>query len=290
MKIAVIGAEGIIGRVLVEYLCQQGYSVRGYDLFPKSINTYDHINYEYICINEENICYNGVDGIVLLAAKRPITAFSLDDYYQNVKIVYENVLKAVSDNVRRIVFASSISVYSEYSLPYREIDYSIPLNLYGASKLAGEQIGNLLTQKTNSSFIALRFAHVIGVNEKKGFLIRTVLDNALNKRKQIVYGDGAQRRHYVYVKDVCRAIEAALLAKNHSGVFNIGMKNIYSNLELAEYANKVFHNNGNILHDFSKPMIGKDDEMSIDKARLELDFVPKYDLEESFLDLAESKK
>ena len=291
MNIAIIGSEGIIGKKLVGFLCESGYSVYGYDLFSEcSDYTKSLKNYTYFCISDKEIDYIGMDGLVILAGKRPVGNFLINDYYDNVNIVWENVINAVENNVKSIVFASSISVYSGNDFPYKESDYSIPINLYGASKLAGEQMGLLLTKGTNSSFKALRFAHVIGVNEKKGFLIRTLLDNAINKRTQIVYGSGNQSRHYIYINDVCRAIALSLLKEEISGVYNIGMKKPVTNLELAICANKAFHNEENLKHDYSKNMIGINDEMNVDKAKTVLGFIAEYDIESTFLDLAESIK
>ena len=288
MKIAIIGSEGIIGKKLVDYLCRRGMTVYGYDLIHESqAGNKSHDNYYYSCTGETGVCYSGIDGIVILAAKRPVTEFLLNDYFHNISIVYDIVNNAILNNVNNIIFASSVSAYSQGRLPFDEADYCIPTNLYGASKTACEQIGLLLTKNSQSNFVALRFAHVIGANEKKGFFIRTVIDNAIEKRKQIVYGDGSQQRHYIYINDVCRAIEAALIKKEVAGVFNIGMKHAYSNLELVECVNKVFHNVGNLEHDYSKDIKGTDDEMKIEKARLELEYTPKYDLEAAFQDIAQ---
>lgn len=289
MKIAIIGSEGIIGRNLVEYLCESDCSVFGYDLLQNPSNKTSVLsNYTYSCVNDQDISYEDMDSLVILAAKRPVGTFTINDYYENIDIVKKNVIKAVESKVKSVVFASSISVYSGCNLPYFESDYSIPLNLYGASKSAGEQLGLLLTKDTNTRFRALRFAHVIGLNEKKGFLIRTLIDNAVNKKTQLIYGSGEQLRHYIYLKDVCRAILKAVCRTDKSGVYNIGMEKPATNLELALCVNKAFGNEGNLKHDYSKEMIGINDEMSVDKAKSELGFAAQFDLESTLKDLAES--
>ena len=132
---------------------------------------------------------------------------------------------------------------------------------------------------------SLRFAQVIGTGERKGFLINTLIDNAREKKQQTIFGDGSQRRQYIYVKDVSRAILKALEHTEEKGVFNIGLPGSISNLELAECINKVFGNEGNLKLDLSKKMNSNTDEMNVTKAKELLGFEPSFDLEQIFEDI-----
>ena len=293
MKIVIVGSEGFIGRTLVYHALKEGCEVVGIDIPQQSYVCRE--GYTYYCVDSvDDAAYENVGGIVLLAAKRPIGSFTLEDYFNNIAIIRRNLDIALVKGITNIVFASSISVYSGDVLPWSEDQYTVPLNLYGASKLACENIGLLLSRTQGLRFKSLRFAHVIGPNEKNGFFVNLTVRNALEKRTQTVYGSGEQKRHYICTMDVCRAVLAALSKPEECGVFNIGMEKTYTNNDVVETVNRVFDNEGNVVHDMTKQMIGGDDGMSITAARERLGFVAAYDLEKTFLyiksELSESDK
>ena len=293
MKYAIVGSEGFIGKTLVQYALQQGHEVIGVDIAAQS--QLSASGYAYMSVDRmDDASFDSVDGMVLLAAKRPIGAFTLDDYFNNIAIIKKNLDLAIEKGVSNIVFASSISVYSDGELPWTEDSYTVPLNLYGASKLACENIGLLLSRTQGLRFKALRFAHVIGPNEKNGFFVNLTIGNALQKKTQTIYGSGEQKRHYVSTLDVCGAVLAALSKPDECGVFNVGMAQTYSNNEVVGTVNRVFDNEGNAVHDMTKQMIGGDDGMSVEKARDRLGFSAAYDLEKTFIyiksELSENSK
>lgn len=282
MKIVIVGSEGFIGRTMVRRALMDGNEVVGVDI-PKESPVTD-AGYTYRCVDSvDDAVLENADGMVLLAAKRPIGAFTLDDYFGNIGIIQKNLELAIEKGITNIVFASSISVYSGEKLPWTETDYSVPLNLYGASKLACENIGLLQSRTKGLRFKALRFGHVIGPNEKNGFFVNLTVQNAREKKTQTIYGTGEQKRHYIAVPDVCAAVLCALKHPDECGVYNIGMARTYTNNEVVETVNRVFQNAGNAVHDLSKQMIGGDDGMSIAKAQDKLGFAAAYDLEKTFL-------
>lgn len=282
MRIVIVGSEGFIGRTLVQYALKDGIEVVGVDI-PEASGVTD-AGYTYQCAQRlDDAVIRGADGMVLLAAKRPIGAFSIEDYYGNIDIIRKNLEMAAENGITNIVFASSVSVYSGDRLPWTESDYSVPLNLYGASKLACENIGLLWSRTKGLRFKALRFGHVIGPNEKNGFFVNLTVQNARAKKMQTIYGSGEQKRHYIAVPDVCGAVLCALKKPEEYGVFNIGMEKTYTNNEVVETVNRVFDNEGNAVHDMTKEMIGGDDGMSVERAKEKLGFTAGYDLEKTFL-------
>lgn len=290
MRFLIIGAAGFIGTELTLYLSKKGNEIIGYDLLDepnKSVVGTDGFTYKKSSVVAADD-YRNCDCLILLAAKRPYKDFSFKDYQNNVSIVERYIGEAAENGLKNIVFASSKAVYSGDNMPWCEDDRSIPSSLYGASKLAAEEIGLYYSLSGKMSFKSLRFAQIIGMGERKGYLINTLIDNAIDKKTQVVFGSGEQNRHYIYVKDVCRAFYAAAMHAEKSSVYNIGMEKSATNLELALCVNKAFGNEGNLKHDYSKEMIGINDEMSVGKAKSELGFAAEFDLESTFKDLAES--
>lgn len=287
MRFIIIGAAGFIGHELSRYLLERDHEVIGYDLLPEPIHAIDHEKMTYKQLGEVSAeDYRAADCLVLLAAKRPYKEFCFADYQSNVAIVEQYCAAAMRYGLTNIVFASSKAVYSGEKMPWSESERAVPSGLYGASKLAGEDIGLFYSKYAGLRFKSLRFAQIIGMGERKGYLINTLIDNAIEKKSQTIYGSGEQTRHYVYVKDVCGAILTAAGRADTYGVYNIGMDKAVSNLELAECVNRVFDNEGNLYHDYSKEMVGSNDEMSIILAQRELGFIAQYDLEATFKDLA----
>lgn len=290
MRVAVIGGLGFIGQEFSKCALEAGHEVDVYDLAVTASIDDERWSYHQIDLSGEVPASLGqADAMVLLAAIRPYNGFSYADYEKNVRIAIQGFTFARESGIRNVVFASSKAVYSDpTSMPWSEDLYPAPLSLYGASKVAVEQIASFLNSKQDMAIKSLRFAQVIGMGERKGYLINTLIDNAIAGKQQVVYGDGSQRRQYVYVKDVCGAILAALGKPDIGGVFNIGMKGAVSNLELAECVNKVFGNDGNLACDSAKPMGDVCDEMNVSKAEMILGFKARYDLKGLFTDIAQA--
>ncbi len=290
MNIIIIGGAGFIGTELSIAACKAGHTVSAFDLVKsprKETAVLESFNYG--CISDEEIPESTLrcaDCMVILAAKRPYADFCFDDYIENVKLFEKYMMLAAKNDVRSVVFASSKAVYSGDRFPWKETERAVPSSLYGASKLACEELGLYIAEQNNMGFSALRFAQVIGYGERKGYLINTLIDNALDKKTQIVFGSGKQRRHYVYIKDVCAAILRAAEHSEVRGVFNIGMKKALSNLEMAVSANHIFGNEGNLCHDYSREMGKNNDEMDTRLAEKVIGFSASYDIDLSFRDIA----
>ncbi len=139
-----------------------------------------------------------------------------------------NVLEsAVRHGVKKIVAASSASVYGEPS--YLPIDENHPFNnrtIYGAGKIAGEQLLRAYYTSSNLPYVAFRYFNVYGprmdtVGVYTEVMIRW-LDAVEQNRPPLIFGDGEQSMDFVYVGDVARANLLALESDVTDEVFNVG--------------------------------------------------------------------
>ncbi len=127
----------------------------------------------------------------------------------------QNILLAARDSgVRRVVYASSSSVYGNTpTLPKREDMPTHPMSPYAVQKLTGELLCGVFTRIYGLETVALRYFNVFGPRQdpasEYAAVIPRFLTALLEKRRPIVFGDGEQTRDFTYVANV---VQANLLA------------------------------------------------------------------------------
>jgi nucleoside-diphosphate-sugar epimerase len=112
-----------------------------------------------------------IRAVIHLAGILP-TAFQADPLAGadvNLSGCFELMRQAVSSNIKRFVFASSMSVYGSLSTrcPLNENDPAVPDDAYGASKRTVELIEETFAKKAVIEFVSLRIARVIGLGIKR---------------------------------------------------------------------------------------------------------------------------
>jgi len=143
------------------------------------------------------------------------------DFRTNVLGPFHAIDAARRAGVGQFVFASSGAVLAGAKPPLREDMAPAPLSPYGASKLYGEGI-TAAAGVFGITGVSLRFANVYGPNSAhKASVIARFLSNALAGRAVAVYGTGRQTRDFIFVQDICAAIERALRSPR-AGVYHLG--------------------------------------------------------------------
>ena len=125
-------------------------------------------------------------------------------------------------DIRKLIFASSSSVYGNVALPMVEDGATSPVSPYGVSKLAGERICHLYWESFGLPVISLRFFTVFGPRQRPDMLIYRLINAAMYCRRVTVYGDGEQTRDFTYIDDVVDAILLAASSDISGDVFNLG--------------------------------------------------------------------
>lgn len=234
-KSLVTGGAGFIGSHLVERLLGEGRQViivddlseGKLDNLPKNPNLQFH---KKSILDEIGNLFKGVDTVFHLAAL-PRPELSIRDPKPANKVNVEgtlNILLNCRDNgVKRIVFASSASVYGEQAkYPSTEKMTPNPMSPYGLHKLIGEQYCQLFEKIYGLETNCLRFFNVYGKRMppegEYASLIPAVIKHLKNNQPATIYGDGEQIRDFIYVGDVIDALILASSAKISGEVFNIG--------------------------------------------------------------------
>ena len=117
-----------------------------------------------------------------------------------------------SKNIRIIHFSTDYVFNGCASSPYKEDENCDPINIYGASKLAGEQYLQALAQ----NYIIIRTAWLYGANGKN--FVRTILEKAKTTPKLTVVDD--QIGSPTHTKDLAAAVDL-LIEKNAQGIFHV---------------------------------------------------------------------
>ncbi len=248
-KYLITGGAGFIGSHLVDKLIGQGHKVIVIDNLStgkkENLNSKADFHNLNICdFGEIKSLFQNIDYVFHLAAI-PRVPISIEDPVSTSKaniLGTINVFKAGIDNkVKRIVFASSSSVYgNQEKLPLQEDMRPSPLSPYALQKLTSERFAKLFVQLYKVPIICLRYFNVYGPRIDFDSDYSLVLGKFLKLRTQnkplTIFGDGEQTRGFCYIDDVIQANIKAMQSNNLKGkeVINIGNNKSYSINYLAE--------------------------------------------------------
>lgn len=196
-----------------------------------------------------------------------------------------NVLVAARDNdVQKVVFASSCSVYGDSPvLPKNEDMIPYPISPYSVNKLIGEYYCKVFTEVYGLKTVTLRYFNVYGPRQdSKGdyaAVIPKFISMALSYNPLVIYGDGEQTRDFVYIKDVLDANIIAAESKE-IGVFNIAIGQQVSINKLAKLIMQLAGKDLKLVYKKSRTGDIKCSYADISKAKQKFGFKPKFSLNE----------
>ncbi len=250
----VTGSAGFIGSRLAHRLLDEGWRVIGVDAFTDSYDPvekmaraavlmrhteYQHVSGDLVDLPLAQILQDAE--VVFHLAGRPGVqpsfrigaAYHHDNVDATVRLV--DACRA-SKSVRRLVYASSSSVYGDAPLPFREDAPPAPISPYGQTKLAGERYC-LAASGEQLETVALRYFTVYGPGQRPDLALRRFAEAALEDRPVQLFGDGTQSRDFTFVDDIVEATyrahhaPVAGLAVNVGGGSRIDLLGVFRLLE-----------------------------------------------------------
>lgn len=233
LKVLVTGGAGFIGSHLVDSLMVRGFHVRVVDnLSSGDVNNikvwFGNERFEFVegDLKDSEVALKSVDDVGLvfhLAANPDVrlgSAYPRVHFCENLLVTF-NVLEAMrkSEKAKRIVFASTLTVYGEANVFPTTEDYGplLPISVYGAAKLGCEALIASYCHTFGISGVLLRFANVVGARAKHGVIIDFIRKLRQNPRELEILGDGRQRKSYLHVKDLINAFFAVFPCLEQSG-------------------------------------------------------------------------
>jgi UDP-glucose 4-epimerase len=238
MRFFVTGAAGFIGSNLCDSLLNEGADVVGFDNlstgrleFLKKSSEYKSFKFiEGDILNKQVMAsaVAGCDIVFHLAANADIKdglKHPHKDLEQNTIATF-NVLEAMRlNNIKKIVFSSTGSVYGETKVVPTPEDAPFPIqtSLYGASKVAGENLIQAYCEGYGFQSWIFRFVSILGERYTHGHVFDFYKKLLQNNNSLEVLGNGQQKKSYLYVGDCIEAILFAVKeATEKINIFNLG--------------------------------------------------------------------
>lgn len=322
-RVLVTGATGFLGKYLVEELTNNGYEVVAQGRKENILNNLKEqykVNILKCSLNEiKNIDMN-IDCVIHAAALSTVWG-KWQDFYDSNVLGTENVIKfCLKNNVRRLIYVSSPSIYSakfdRFNIKEEDFDKNNKLNFYIKSKILAEDLINKIdNQKLETVIIRPRGLFGIGDTSLVPRLI-----NANSKIGIPLFNDGKNVVDITCVENVAYSLRLAMEKEEANGnIYNITngdpteFKNILDKLftELEERANyrkmninlmyfvasviELFYK---LFRIYKEPMItkytiatlGYSQSLNIEKAKKDLGYNPKITLEEGIKKYAEHER
>lgn len=231
LKVLVLGANGFIGRNLVNELLKKEIRVTGFGrnadfrFNPKARfiqGSFEEDNALRKALADQDIVYH------LISQTIPSSSWDnpLLEIEKNLKPSLRLIELAAESGVKKICFASSGgTVYGFQESVLGEEATTEPFSPYGIVKRTIESFLQYAKVRREIAYDIYRITNVYGegqITEKGLGFINTALENAINSRPISVFGDGEIVRDYIYVKDVAKALASSTLRSlESSNIFNL---------------------------------------------------------------------
>jgi UDP-glucose 4-epimerase len=292
MKYIVTGGAGFIGSHIAEYLSVNGHEVIIFDnLFTGKKHNIRHLPKKSVTFVEGSVTdiralnkiASGADGIfhegaivsVPRSLKNPLATNEA-----NVQGTLNVLIAARDAGVRKVVFASSSSVYGDTPvLPKQEDMKPRPISPYAVSKLAGEYYCRVFSSAYNLPTVCLRYFNVFGPRQdpasEYAAVIPKFITRTLKDQPPLIYGDGEQSRDFTFVSDVVQANIHAM-EEDVEGIFNIAYGEQHTLNELASTIMALTGKRMKPVYEAARPGDILHSLADITAAQTQLKYSPKY--------------
>lgn len=278
MKILVTGCAGFIGSHLCEALLNDGHTVYGIDNLSGGFKRNIYVDEFFECdiAHEDTVqLVKNIAPDVLFHLAADATEgrsqFTPVSATRNNLTGYMNVLTgAIAGGVKKVILASSMSVYGAQEPPFDETMPRMPQDVYAVNKTAMEQATEILSSVHGFRYTIIRPHNVFGERQNIADPYRNVvgifMNRLLNDLPPIVYGDGEQTRSFSYIDNVIPSFVAAI--DNADGeIVNIGPTQYFSISYLAHGVLEEFGSELLPVHYPERPLEVKHAFCTNDKAK-----------------------
>ncbi len=265
-KAVVTGAAGFIGAQLSHRLLDAGLEVVGVDAFLDTYDPAEKLARAAGLVRREGFTLatghlaeleleqwlDGADVVFHLAGRAGVRAsFALESRYRRDNVTSTARLVAAAKkapSVRRLVYASSSSVYGDAPLPFSEDAATSPVSPYGVSKLEAERIC-MAASGDELETVSLRYFTVYGPGQRPDMGLRIFAEAAWTGQPITVFGDGTQSRDFTYVDDIVDATYRAASAPAAGLAINVGGGSRVTLLEVLDLLGEITGRRLDVRHE-----------------------------------------
>ena len=292
LKILVTGAAGFLGSYLCEKLQNLHHKVIGIDNMiggdldnlPKNLEFHkiDCCDFRKLDKITKNI---DVVYHCAATAHEGLSVFSPVENAKNNYLATVSVITAgINNKVRRIIYCSSMARYGNQKTPFTEDMRPDPVDPYGISKVAGEDVLKNLCNLNEIEWVIAVPHNIIGPKQKYNDPFRNVVSIIINRllqnKRPIIFGDGEQKRCFSYIDDCLTCLVPMLDQKNlNREIINIGPDEEFVTInKVSEICSNITGSNLAPIYKKDRPREVKHATCSADKARKLLNYKTSTDL------------
>lgn len=238
-NILVTGASGHFGKSLLGRITNEGNRVFVIDNKEQD-DPISNVKYLLADISSKDSLrkhkniLGKIDVTIHLAAYVPLNR-SLDDLEKSLSV---NIIGSI--NLASFLPRDSYLVYINTCEIYN------PHTFYAASKISAENLLSVICEKKGIKFTSLRFASIYGPGEKIQRAIPNFINAAIRDEDLVIFGDGKEKRSYLYIDDAVEAVIKAVI-RQKEGIFDIASGEAISILSLARLIKEISHSKSDIV-------------------------------------------
>jgi len=298
----ITGGAGFIGSHLAEALVAKGVNVRVLDNFDRGRDTNleaakKNGNVEVIkgdIRQKETVrkAMKGVDYVYHEAAVciNKSVKFPEEAIDVNIWGTVNTVLAAKEENVEKLVFASSASVYGNpRQIPMTEEHGFYPETPYCVSKIAGENFIKIYSKDIN--YVIFRYFNVYGPRQPLDAYYTSVILSFIkkfeNNETPVVHGDGTQSMDFVHVRDIVQANVLAIEKNVSKETFNVAGGTETSVNDIIAYLNEIYGKNVKPNYQKEIHVYVKRRLASIDKIMSMLSYYPTITIKDGLKEIVD---
>ena len=253
------------------YASNIDYLPEGAKLIKKDINdlTYDDIGEIQYCVNfaAESHVDNSIDDGSPFVKTNINGTFHLLELCRKMK------------NFKKFVQISTDEVYGDITEQSLEDDVLKPSSYYSATKAAADQLVLAAGRTYNLPYLITRSCNNYGDRQHEEKFIPKLYRCYKEELAFPLYGDGLNRREWIWVGDNIRIIDLLTHSSNHYGIFNIGTGDIWCNIDIIAEVRNITEEKINFQE--VEDRLGHDKMywLNTDKLHKELGYYPTMDLD-----------
>lgn len=249
MNIFTIGGSGFVGSRLISLLQKsEQYKITNVDIVESNIDGCKTIIGDVRIQSDIVNALKGADTVILLAAQHRDDVTPISLYYDTNVNGIKNVLHAMEiNNVKRIIFFSSVSIYGLNKKNPDENFSADPFNHYGKSKWEAEQYLNEWSNNHDDTIVTIIRPTVIFGENNRGNIYNLL--NQITNGSFVMVGDGKNIKSMAYIENIVSFVRFILdKDERENSVYNYADKPDYDMNKLTFLVREVINKKKTLLH------------------------------------------